>query len=47
LNVYRYRGKHFDTPVQQCKKADLRHSVLELPNQPPVLAVSTLGELFS
>jgi hypothetical protein len=41
-NVFRYRGKHFDTPIQQGKPPDLKHSVLELPNQTPILAVSAL-----
>jgi hypothetical protein len=41
-NVFRYRGKHFDRPIEQGKKPDLRHSILELPNQAPVLAVSSL-----
>ena len=40
LDVYRYRNKHFDRPMQQGKKAEMKHSVLELPNQASVLAVS-------
>jgi hypothetical protein len=41
-NSFRYRGKHFDRPIGEGKKPDLKHSVLELTNQAPVLAVSCL-----
>jgi hypothetical protein len=41
-NTFRYRSKHFDRPIEKGKKPDLKHSVLELPNQAPVLAVSCL-----
>jgi hypothetical protein len=41
-NVYKYRRTHFDRPLEQGKQPDLKHSVLELPNQAPVLAVSAL-----
>jgi hypothetical protein len=41
-NSFRYRSKHFDRPIEEGKKPDLKHSVLELPNQAPVLAVSCL-----
>jgi hypothetical protein len=40
--VFRYRSKYFDTPRLQGKTAELIHSVLELPKQAPVIAVSSL-----
>jgi hypothetical protein len=41
-NVFRYRSKYFDRPLMEGKQADLKHSVLDLPNQAPVIAVSSL-----
>jgi hypothetical protein len=41
-NSFRYRSKHFDRPIEEGKKPDLKHSVLELTNQAPVLAASCL-----
>lgn len=40
--VFRYRSKYFDTPRLQGGKIELVHSVLELPEQAPVIAVSSL-----
>jgi hypothetical protein len=40
--VYRYRRKHFDTPAEEGKAADLRHLIIEMDNQRPVLAASSL-----
>jgi hypothetical protein len=41
-NSFRYRSKHFDRPIEEGKKPDLKHSVLTLPNQAPVVAASCL-----
>jgi hypothetical protein len=41
-DVYRYRRKHFDKPREDGKVADLRHLVIEMDNQKPVLAASSL-----
>jgi hypothetical protein len=40
--VYRYRREHFDKPAEEGKAADLRHLVIEMDNQRPVLAASAL-----
>jgi hypothetical protein len=41
-NSFRYRSKHFDRPIEEGKRPELKHSVLVLPNQAPVLAASCL-----
>jgi hypothetical protein len=38
--VFRYRVKHFDKPAEEGKAADLRHLIIEMNNQQPVLAAS-------
>jgi hypothetical protein len=40
--VYRYRQKHFDKPAEGGKTPDLRHLIIEMDNQKPVLAASSL-----
>lgn len=40
--VYRYRRKHFDKLAKEGKSADLRHLIIEMDNQKPVLAASSL-----
>jgi hypothetical protein len=40
--VFRYRVKHFDKPLEEGKAADLRHLIIEMDNQRPVLAASSL-----
>jgi hypothetical protein len=40
--VFRYRIKHFDKPTEEGKAADLRHLIIEMDNQQPVLAASSL-----
>ena len=40
--VFRYRVKHFDRPVDEGKAPDLRHLIIEMDNQKPVLAASAL-----
>jgi hypothetical protein len=41
-DVFRYRAKHFDKPAEAGKAADLRHLIIEMDNQKPVLAASSL-----
>jgi hypothetical protein len=41
-DVYRYRREHFDKPAEEGKAADLRHLIIEMNSQPPVLAASSL-----
>jgi hypothetical protein len=41
-DVYRYRRKHFDKPAEEGKATDLRHLIIEMDNQKPVLAASSL-----
>jgi hypothetical protein len=41
-DVFRYRLKHFDKPAEEGKVADLRHLIIEMDNQKPVLAASSL-----
>lgn len=41
-NVFRYRMKHFDTPAEEGKATGLRHLIIEMDNQKPVLAASSL-----
>jgi hypothetical protein len=41
-DVYRYRRKHFDKPAEEGKAPDLRHLIIEMDNQQPVLAASSL-----
>jgi hypothetical protein len=41
-NVYRYRRRHFDKPAEEGKAPDLRHLIIEMDNQRPVLAASPL-----
>lgn len=38
--VYRYRRKNFDGPEEEGKTAELRHLIIEMDNQRPVLAAS-------
>jgi hypothetical protein len=40
--LYRYRRKHFDKPAEDGKTPDLRHLIIEMENQKPVLAASSL-----
>lgn len=40
--VFRYRCKHFDRPADEGKGADLRHLIIEMDNQKPVVAASSL-----
>jgi hypothetical protein len=40
--VYRYRRKHFDKPAENGKAPDLRHLIIEMDNQKPVVAASSL-----
>jgi hypothetical protein len=40
--VYSYRRKHFDTPAEEGKTPNLRHLIIEMDNQKPVLAASSL-----
>lgn len=40
--VYRYRRKHFDRPAEEGRAPDLRHLIIEMDNQRPVLAASAL-----
>jgi hypothetical protein len=40
--VYRYRRKHFDKPAEEGKAPDPRHLIIEMDNQKPVLAASSL-----
>jgi hypothetical protein len=40
--VFRYRIKHFDKPAEEGKAPDLRHLIIEMDNQRPVLAASSL-----
>jgi hypothetical protein len=40
--VFRYRSKHFDRPAEEGKAPDLRHLIIEMDNQRPVLAASSL-----
>jgi hypothetical protein len=40
--VFRYRGKHFDKPAENGKTPDLGHLIIEMDNQKPVLAASSL-----
>lgn len=40
--VYRYRSKHFDKPAEEGRAPDLRHLIIEMDNQRPVLAASAL-----
>ena len=40
-NVFRYRVKHFDRPAEEGKAPDLRHLIIEMDNQKPVLAASS------
>jgi len=40
--VFRYRVKHFDKPAEEGKAPDLRHLIIEMDNQRPVLAASSL-----
>jgi hypothetical protein len=40
--VYRYRRTHFDKPAEQGRTPDLRHLIIEMDNQKPVLAASAL-----
>jgi hypothetical protein len=41
-DVFRYRVKHFDKPAEAGKAADLRHLIIEMDNQKPVLAACSL-----
>ena len=41
-NVFRYRSKHFDTPIAEKRNPDLRHLIITMDNQAPVLAASAL-----
>jgi hypothetical protein len=41
-NVFRYRSRHFDKPTGNGKTPDLRHLIIEMDNQKPVLAASAL-----
>jgi hypothetical protein len=41
-DVYRYRRKHFDKSAEEGKVPDLRHLIIEMDNQQPVLAASSL-----
>lgn len=41
-NVFRYRARHFDDPAEEGKAPDLRHLIIEMDNQKPVLAASSL-----
>jgi hypothetical protein len=40
--LYVYRRKHFDTPLEEGKLPSLRHLIIEMDNQKPVLAASSL-----
>lgn len=40
--VFRYRTKHFDKPVEGGKAPDLRHLIIEMDHQKPVLAASSV-----
>lgn len=40
--VFRYRIKHFDKPSEKGNAPNLRHLIIEMDNQQPVLAVSSL-----
>jgi hypothetical protein len=40
--VFRYRVKHFDKRAEEGKTPDLRHLIIEMDNQRPVLATSSL-----
>jgi hypothetical protein len=40
--VFRYRAKHFDRPAEEARAPDLRHLIIEMDNQKPVLAASSL-----
>lgn len=40
--VFRYRTKHFDRPAEEGNAPDLRHLIIEMDNQRPVLAASSL-----
>jgi hypothetical protein len=41
-NVFRYRSKHFDRPIEEGRQPDLRHLIITMDNQAPVLAASAL-----
>jgi hypothetical protein len=40
--VLQYRNKHFDTPLSEGKTPDLRHLIITMEGQVPVLAASAL-----
>jgi hypothetical protein len=40
--VYRYRRKHFDKPLEEDHLPNLRHLIIEMDNQKPILAASSL-----
>jgi hypothetical protein len=40
--VLRYRNKHFDTPLSEGKTPDIRHLIITMDGQAPVLAASAL-----
>ena len=40
--VHVYRGIHFDAPIAENRRPDLRHLIITMDNQAPVLACSSL-----
>lgn len=40
--VYRYRRRHFDRPMENGKEPSIRHLIITMDNQAPVLACSSL-----
>jgi hypothetical protein len=42
FEVLNYRKKHFDVPLSEGKTPDLRHLVITMDGQAPVLAASAL-----
>jgi hypothetical protein len=42
LEVFNYRKKHFDAPLCEGKTPDLRHLIITMDGQAPVLAASAL-----
>jgi hypothetical protein len=41
-DVFKYRNKHFDGPKEAGKTPDLEHTIIELDNQKPTVAASSL-----